>query len=100
MAEQDIRQANFNTTNFFFFLYKWRKPLIIICLVAAIVSSVISLLITPKYKSSVILFPASTNAISKALLADRGCDADWLRDALATRRSLSLIHISEPTRPY
>ncbi|HPB24840.1 MAG TPA: Wzz/FepE/Etk N-terminal domain-containing protein [Bacteroidales bacterium] len=70
MAEQDIRQANFNTTNFFFFLYKWRKPLIIICLVAAIVSSVISLLITPKYKSSVILFPASTNAISKALLAD------------------------------
>jgi len=70
MAEQDIRQANFNTTNFFFFLYKWRKPLIIICLAAAIISGVISLLITPKYKSSVILFPASTNAISKALLAD------------------------------
>ena len=70
MAEQDSRLVSFNTTNFFFFLYKWRKPLIIICLAAAIVSAGISLLITPKYKSAVILFPTSTNSISKALLAD------------------------------
>jgi len=70
MAEQDPKQANFNTTNFFIFLYKWRKPLIIISLAAAIISGALSFLITPKYKSSVILFPTSTNAISKALLAD------------------------------
>ena len=66
----DEKQANFNTTNFLFFLYKWRKPLIIICLVAAVVSGGMSFLITPKYKSTVVLFPTSTNSISKALLAD------------------------------
>lgn len=66
----DEKQANFNTTNFLFFLYKWRKPLIIICLIAAVVSGGMSFLITPKYKSTVVLFPTSTNSISKALLAD------------------------------
>jgi uncharacterized protein involved in exopolysaccharide biosynthesis len=70
MAEPEYKQATFNTSNFFLFLYKWRKPLIIISLAAAIISSGISFLITPKFKSTVILFPTSTNAISKALLAD------------------------------
>ncbi len=70
MAEQETKQANFNTTNFFLFLYKWRKPLLIVSIAAAIISAGISFLITPKYKSTVILFPTSTNAISKALLAD------------------------------
>jgi len=70
MSEQQHQQANFNTTNFFIFLFKWRKPLLIISLAAAIISGAFSFLITPKYKSTVILFPTSTNAISKALLAD------------------------------
>ncbi|MCK9612696.1 MAG: Wzz/FepE/Etk N-terminal domain-containing protein [Bacteroidales bacterium] len=70
MTEQENKQVSFNTTNFFFFLYKWHKHLIIIGLTAAIVSAALSFLITPKYKSTVILFPTSTNAISKALLAD------------------------------
>jgi uncharacterized protein involved in exopolysaccharide biosynthesis len=70
MSEQESKQANFNSSNFFIFLYKWRKPLLIISLATAIISAGISFLITPKYKSTVILFPTSTNAISKALLAD------------------------------
>ena len=70
MSIQADKQVDFNTTNFIFFLYKWRKHLIIIGLVTAVLSGGLSFLITPKYKSNVILFPASTNAISKALLAD------------------------------
>lgn len=42
----------------------------IITLAAALSSGGFSFLITPKYRSTVILFPTSTNAISKALLAD------------------------------
>ncbi len=70
MTQGENNQVDFNTTNFIFFLYKWRKHLIIIGLVSAILSGALSFLITPKYKSSVILFPTSTNAISKALLSD------------------------------
>ena len=70
MTQEENNQVDFNTTNFIFFLYKWRKHLIIIGLAAAIISGALSFLITPKYKSTVILFPTSTNAISKALLSD------------------------------
>jgi uncharacterized protein involved in exopolysaccharide biosynthesis len=70
MATENNNKNDFNTTDFLLFLYKWKYPLIIITLVAAIASGGFSFLITPKYKSTVILFPTSTNAISKALLAD------------------------------
>lgn len=70
MSQETNNQVDFNTTNFLFFLYKWRKHLLIIGFATAIVSAGLSFLITPKYKSTVVLFPTSTNAISKALLAD------------------------------
>ena len=63
---------DFDSTNFIVFLYHWRKPLIIVTLIALIASIIISspLFIVPKFKSTVIMFPTSTNSISKALLAD------------------------------
>ncbi|MBN2173578.1 MAG: hypothetical protein JW731_05570 [Bacteroidales bacterium] len=62
---------DFDSSNFIYFLYYWRKPLIIVT-VAAILASVIfssPYFITPKYKSTVIMFPVSSNSISKALLS-------------------------------
>jgi capsular polysaccharide biosynthesis protein len=52
------------------FLYKWRKTLIILGLAAAVLSAVFSssFFITPLYKSTVIMYPASSNSISKSLL--------------------------------
>ncbi|MEI6764006.1 MAG: Wzz/FepE/Etk N-terminal domain-containing protein [Bacteroidota bacterium] len=70
MVQNENQNSDFNTTNFLLFLYKWRKPLIIIVLAAAVASAGFSFLITPKFKSTVIMFPTSTNAISKALLAE------------------------------
>ncbi len=52
------------------FLIKNFKPIITITVVGAIISIVISLIITPKFESSVVIFPASTSSISKALLTD------------------------------
>lgn len=70
MTDQENKKGEFNTTNFILFLMKWWKPLLIVALIAAVASGGFSYLITPKYKSTVILFPTSTNAVSKALLAD------------------------------
>lgn len=66
-----------NTTNNYtdsfkvaFFLYKWRKTLFILGIAAAILSVIFSspFFITPLYKSTVVLYPASSNSISKSLL--------------------------------
>ncbi len=57
-----------NTLNFF--KRHW-KLLTIVFVVAATVSVVASLMVTPRYKSSAILFPTSSNRLSKAILADR-----------------------------
>ncbi len=54
------------------FLYKWRKTLLILGIVAAVLSAIFSspLFIAPLYKSTVILYPASSNSISNSLLAE------------------------------
>ncbi len=52
------------------FLIKNLKPIMLVTIFGAIASIVISLLITPKFKSSVVIFPASTSSVSKALLTD------------------------------
>lgn len=64
--EQDY---NFDTTGLLAFLLQWKKPLIILSLLAAVVSSIVSLMIDEKFKSTVIIFPAATSSVSKALLS-------------------------------
>jgi len=63
---------DFDSSNFIVFMIQWRKPLMYVTLAALIASIVFSspLFITPKYKSTVIMFPTSSNSISKALLAE------------------------------
>jgi capsular polysaccharide biosynthesis protein len=64
--------TNSNTDSFkvAFFLYKWRKALFMIGIAAALLSAIFSspFFITPLYKSIVIMYPASSNSISKSLL--------------------------------
>ncbi len=88
---------NFESTNILLFLYRWRKPLIIVS-VAAILASVIfssPWFITPKYQSTVILYPAATNAISKALLTENsGVKEDILDfgEDEETEQMLQILH--------
>ncbi len=51
------------------FIYKRWKIFLIVVIIAGIVSSIVSMLITPKFESSVILFPASSSSVSKSLLS-------------------------------
>jgi capsular polysaccharide biosynthesis protein len=54
------------------FLYKWRKALLILCVAAAVLSAFFSspLFVTPMFKSTVIMYPAASNSVSKLLLND------------------------------
>lgn len=60
------------STGLLFFLIQWWKPLAVIAVVTLIASAIFSgpSFITPKYKSSVIFFPAASNSLSKALLEE------------------------------
>lgn len=59
-----------DASNLFIFIIKWKWHLLIIAAVAALGATIFSssAFIKPKFKSAVILFPSSTNSISKALL--------------------------------
>ncbi|MFN8715055.1 MAG: Wzz/FepE/Etk N-terminal domain-containing protein [Bacteroidota bacterium] len=70
MTTTQGNESQFNSASLLDFLWRWRKPLLIIAIAAVIISSVISLLIHEKYKSSVIMFPVQSNSISKALLTE------------------------------
>lgn len=61
---------DFNSLNILHFIFKWRKHLVIIAIAAVVISSIVAMTIRPKYKSTVILFPATTSSISKALLSE------------------------------
>jgi len=69
MSENSITN---NTDSFrvAFFLYKWRKALAILGIVAAVLSAFFAspIFVTPLYKSTVVMYPASSNSISKSLL--------------------------------
>ena len=70
MNEMAQFDNSFNSSNLLYIISKWRKPLIIIAVSAIVISSIIALTIEDKYKSTVILFPVTTNSISKALLTE------------------------------
>ena len=76
------RIANYlDASNLFIFIIKWKWHLLIIAGIAALGATIFSgpTFIKPKYKSSVILFPSSTNSISKALLGAVDEEQDVLK---------------------
>ncbi len=79
-AENSNQDQVFDSTNLIVYLYNWRKPLVIVSLVAGILAAIFSgpTFIKPMFESTVTVFPSTTNSLSKALLpqkfASRGQD--------------------------
>jgi len=70
MENAETLRYRFDSFDLILFVKRKIKILTILSLASAIISSIISLTITEKYKSTVILFPTSSGSISKALLTD------------------------------
>lgn len=70
MESRPEQDRVFDSSNLIVYIYNWRKPLIIVTLVAAVLAMIFSspFFIKPKYKSTVTIFPTTTNSISKTLL--------------------------------
>lgn len=59
-----------NASNLFVFLFRWKWHIIGVCFAAAIISSVVSLMIEEKYRSSVTLFATEQHSIGEQFLED------------------------------
>lgn len=73
MTQEMKRGDDFDSSNLVIFLYKWRKPLFIVLVASVFCSWFFSSpwFITPKFKSTVIMFPASSSSVSKSLLNEQ-----------------------------
>lgn len=82
--------------------YMWKKRFILILLtsVAFIASVVVSLMITPRFKSNVVLFPAASVSLSKSLVETSSISTDF-RDVLSfgeddeAERMLQILHSNQ-----
>lgn len=60
-------------------IYIWRKPLLIVTITAAVLSTIISFLLSPQYKATAIVFPARTFSVSKLLIEqNQGAQEDYM----------------------
>ncbi|NBC81942.1 MAG: hypothetical protein GVY19_01040 [Bacteroidetes bacterium] len=80
----DKKNNNYNFNSIDLLIYIWNKKgiLILISGIAFIASIIISLSITPMFKSKVVLFPAASVSISKTLLATTALSTE-VRDVLS-----------------
>lgn len=71
MDNNNLSGGLFKSFDIIVFLYKKKLPLIIVGALAVIASAIFSspFFITPKFKSTVVMFPAATNSISKVLIS-------------------------------
>jgi uncharacterized protein involved in exopolysaccharide biosynthesis len=70
------KDYNFNSMDLIRFMFKHKWPIIIVTVIAAIASVIVSYTITPKFKSSVILYPKTQVAVSHALTTAELIDPD------------------------
>ncbi|MCK9255264.1 MAG: Wzz/FepE/Etk N-terminal domain-containing protein [Bacteroidales bacterium] len=61
---------NFNLKNLLELIFKYKFPLLIIGIVSLIGSILVCIIIQPKYKSTVILFPSSSGSVSQAIITE------------------------------
>ncbi len=100
MDGNEKKMEEFNSSNLVIFLYKWRKPLLIVMLCALFASWFFSLpwFITPKFKSTVIMFRASTSSISKALLSTQYSKGQDLVEIGEQEQAEQLLQILNSSR--
>ena len=89
-----------NSGNIILDLYQWRKPLVIFTLIASVLAAVVSspLIITPKFKSTAVIYPTTTNSISQALLVEHNPyrkDVLEFGEELEAERLLQILNSDE-----
>ncbi|MFC2096363.1 Wzz/FepE/Etk N-terminal domain-containing protein [Bacteroidota bacterium] len=73
---QNNNEYNFNSMDIVRFMFKHKWPIIVVTIIAAIASVIVSITITPKFKSSVVFYPKTQASVSHALTTSELIDPD------------------------
>lgn len=76
METKNNPDMNMNSFDIVRFMFKHKVPILIVTLLAAIISIIVSLQITPKYKSSVVIYPKTQVSASNALVSSELINSD------------------------
>ena len=100
MENRNQSGYNFNSVDLLIYIWKKKLVLIIVGLIAGITSIAISLMITPMFQSSVIMFPASNASVSKDLLSQNYSGRQDVHSFGEEEQAEQLLQIlnSEPIR--
>ncbi len=92
-----VEQNSFNSIRIYDFVLRNLKPLIIITILAFIVSLVISILLPSKFRATVILFPATSESVSKSLLSENQATKGLMNfgDAEEVEQFLQVLYSDE-----
>ena len=63
-----VEIENLNSANLLVLLFRWRKPIILVCFSAAVVSAGVSLVMKERYKSTVTMFATQQHSFGEQLL--------------------------------
>jgi uncharacterized protein involved in exopolysaccharide biosynthesis len=91
------KNSVFEASNILDFIIQKRIHLAVVTVFALIVSIVISMIIPPKFKSTVILFPASSSSISQSLLSESFTDKELLKfgEQIEVEQMMQVLQSSE-----
>jgi uncharacterized protein involved in exopolysaccharide biosynthesis len=95
---QKARESTYmESTSLLMTFVKWRKPLIVVVLVAAVASFIFSgpMFIKPKFKSTVVFFPAASTSISKAILENNPTDIVAFGEETQVEQLLQILNSDE-----
>jgi len=84
---------DFNSTDLLIYMWNKRVPLIAVSLIAAIASIIISFTITPKFRSTVVMFPTTSTSVSKNLLSSNYAGRTTLYEIGAEEEAEQLMQI-------
>lgn len=100
MDKKQQRGYNFSSIDLLIYIWQKRWILLIVGFIAGITSIIVSLLITPKFESSVIMFPAASTSVSKELLVQNYSGRQNVHGFGEEEQAEQLLQIlnSEPVR--
>jgi uncharacterized protein involved in exopolysaccharide biosynthesis len=96
-APTNPNEFNFKSLNVWAFLIRWRKPLLLINLVTALVTAGVTLLLPNKYQSVHIFYPAVTQSVSRLMSSNPGNTKDFgaYGEEEEAERAIQLLQSSE-----
>ena len=91
--KKTLNESYFDSSSMYVFLFKYKTHLGIIIFLSTIISTIVSLNITEKYKSVAVIYPANTNSVAKALISNRFGSKNDIMEFGDEEKSEQLIEI-------